>query len=67
MELENARDRESAGEGLRDESTIRRTTEEGVVDTGALMLMLPENVASRRERAAERPEHGVGLDLRLLW
>ena len=47
MELENAGDREIASEGLRDESTIRRTTVEGVVDTGAVMLMLPENVVSR--------------------
>ena len=47
MELENAGDREIVSEGLRDESTIRRTTVEGVVDTGAVMLMLPENVVSR--------------------
>ena len=47
MELENAGDREIVSEGLRDESTVRRTTVEGVVDTGAVMLMLPENVVSR--------------------
>ena len=47
MELENAGDREIVSEGLRDESTIRRTTVEGVVDTGAVMLMLPENVVGR--------------------
>ena len=44
MELENAGDREIFSEGLRDESTIRRATVEGVVDTGAVMLMLPENL-----------------------
>ena len=47
MELENAGDREVVSEGLRDESTVRRTTVEGVVDTGAVMLMLPEDVVSR--------------------
>ena len=30
-----------------DESTVRRTTVDGVVDTGAVMLLLPENTASR--------------------
>ena len=47
MELENAGDREVVSEGLRDESTVRRATVEGVVDTGAVMLMLPEDVVSR--------------------
>lgn len=47
MELENAADRGIVSQGLRDESTVRRTTVEGVVDTGAVMLMLPENVVSR--------------------
>ena len=47
VELENAADRGIVGEGLRDESTVRRTTVEGVVETGAMMLMLPENVVSR--------------------
>ena len=47
MEMENVADRDIASEGLRDESTIRRTTVEGVVDTGAVMLVLPENVVSR--------------------
>ncbi len=47
MELENAVDRDNASEGLRDESAVRRTTVEGVVDTGAVMLVLPENVVSR--------------------
>ena len=47
VELENAADRGIVSQGLRDESTVRRTTVEGVVDTGALMLMLPENVVAR--------------------
>ena len=47
MELENTADRSIASQGLRDESTIRRTTVEGVVDTGAVMLVLPENVVTR--------------------
>ena len=47
MELENTDDRGIVSEGLRDESTVRRTTVEGVVDTGAVMLMLPEDVVGR--------------------
>ena len=44
MELENAGDREVVSLGLRDESTVRRATVNGVVDTGAVMLVLPEDV-----------------------
>ncbi len=44
MELENAGDREVVILGLRDESTVRRATVDGVVDTGAVMLVLPEDV-----------------------
>ena len=47
MELENAGDRSIARQGLGAESAIRRTTVQGVVDTGAVMLVLPENVVSR--------------------
>ena len=47
MELENTVDRDNASDGLRDESTVRRTTVEGVVDTGAVMLMLPEDVVGQ--------------------
>ena len=44
MELENTVDRDIVSEGLRDESTVRRATVEGVVDTGAVMLVLPQDV-----------------------
>ena len=44
MKLENAVDRDNASAGLRDESTVRRVTVDGVVDTGAVMLMLPEDI-----------------------
>ena len=44
MELENAVDRDNASEGLRDESTVRRVTADGVVETGAVMLVLPEDI-----------------------
>ena len=44
VQLENTVDRDIASEGLRDESTVRRTTVDGVVDTGAAMLVLPEDV-----------------------
>ena len=47
MKLENTEDRGVVRRGLSDESTIRHTTVEGVVDTGAVMLMLPEDVVSR--------------------
>ena len=47
IELENAADRGIVSQGLRDESTVRRTTVEGVVNTAAVMLMLPENVVGR--------------------
>ena len=47
MELENAGDREVVSQGLPDESTVRRTTVDGVVDTGAVMLVLPEDVVDR--------------------
>ena len=47
MELENAEDRGVVRRGLSDGSTIRRATVDGVVDPGAVMLMLPEDVVSR--------------------
>ena len=47
VDLENTADRNIVDAGLRDESTIRRTTVDGVVDTGASMLVLPENVVGR--------------------
>ena len=46
VELENATDRGIANRGLRDESTVRRATVDGVVDTGAVMLVLPEDVVA---------------------
>ncbi len=47
MELENTVDRDNASDGLRDESTVRRATVDGVVDAGAVMLVLPEDVVDR--------------------
>ena len=47
MELENTVDRDNASDGLRDEATVRRTTVDGVVDTGATMLVLPEDVVGQ--------------------
>ena len=44
MELENTVDRDIVSEGLRDESTVRRATLDGVVDTSTVMLVLPEDV-----------------------
>ena len=47
MELENTVDRDNASDGLRDEATVRRATVDGVVDTGATMLVLPEDVVGQ--------------------
>ena len=47
MKLENTVDLGVVGRGLRDESTGRRATVDGVVDTGAVMLVLPEDVVGR--------------------
>ena len=47
MKLENTEDRGVVRRGLSDESTIRRATVDGVVDTGAVMLVLPEDVVGR--------------------
>ena len=46
VELENATDRGIANRGLCDESAVRRATVDSVVDTGAVMLVLPENVVA---------------------
>ena len=47
VELENATDRGNVRDGLREEATVRRTSVDGVVDTGAVMLALPQNVVER--------------------
>ena len=47
MKLENTVDRGVVRRGLRDESTVRRAMVDGVVDTGAVMLVLPEDVVGR--------------------
>ena len=62
MALENAGDREVVKRGLRDESTVRQTTVAGVVDTGAVMLVLPEDVVDslglRTQRGGRRHLRG---------
>ena len=45
--LENAEDRAAFKRGLCDEASIRRTEVEGVVDTDAVSLALPQNVVER--------------------
>ena len=47
VRLENEGDREHFLRGGCDESDIRQTTVEGIIDTGALTLMLPQNVVER--------------------
>lgn len=54
MELENAVDRGVSAQGLRDESTVRRTRVDGIVDTGAVTLVLPQNVVERLGLATQR-------------
>ena len=47
MELENAGDRVAFEDGFREESQIRHTRVDGIVDTGAVVLVLPQNVVER--------------------
>ena len=51
-EVENTVDRANADRGLVAESRVRRAGIEGVVDTGAVMLMLPEDLVERLGLAA---------------
>ncbi|MCY4505831.1 MAG: hypothetical protein OXG35_02535 [Acidobacteria bacterium] len=44
--LENRDDRGAVRLGLRAEADVRRTTAEGVVDTGAVTLVIPEEIAT---------------------
>ena len=45
--LENAGDRVAFEQGYHDESRIRNTAVTGIVDTGAVTLVLPQNVVER--------------------
>ena len=45
--MENAGDRVAYEQGVREESRIRRTEVKGIVDTGAVALALPQNIAER--------------------
>ena len=47
IELENATDRGNVRDGLREEASVRHTAVDGIVDTGAVMLVLPQNVVER--------------------
>ena len=47
IELENATERGIVRLGLREESSVRSTVVDGLVDTGAVMLVLPQNVVER--------------------
>ena len=47
VELENTADRTAFEDGFRAESDIRRTSADGIVDTGAVTLVLPQNIAER--------------------
>ena len=47
VELENTGDRTAFEDGFRAESDIRRTSTAGIVDTGAVTLVLPQNIAER--------------------
>ena len=60
MALENRDDRGAVRLGLRTEADVRRTTVEGGVDTGAVSLVIPEEVATElglrsRSRPAGNP------------
>jgi predicted aspartyl protease len=45
VRLENTGDREYVHRGDRAEADVRRTTVEGIVDTGAVNLVIPEEIA----------------------
>ena len=47
VELENATDRGNVRDSLREEASVRRTSVDGIVDTGAVLSMLPQNVVER--------------------
>ena len=47
LELENPGDRAVVERGYRQESEVRRSTVDALVDTGAVMLVLPQNVVER--------------------
>ena len=47
VELENAGDRALVDSGHGQESQVRRSNIEAIVDTGAIMLVLPQNVVER--------------------
>ncbi len=47
FELENPVDRENFERGFGEESGVRRARVRGVVDTGAVMLVLPENIVEQ--------------------
>lgn len=52
--LENTEDRGGFKRGLQDEASIRSTSIEAIVDTGAAMLVLPQNVVERLGLEAQR-------------
>jgi len=47
VELENAGDRARVNSGHGQESQVRRSIIDAIVDTGAVMLVLPQNVVER--------------------
>jgi len=51
-EVENTVDRANADRGLIAQSRVRRESVEGIVDTGAVMLMLPKDLVERLGLAA---------------
>ncbi|MDE2904532.1 MAG: retroviral-like aspartic protease family protein [Acidobacteriota bacterium] len=62
--LENRDDRTMARAGDRRESEIRRTIVEGIVDTGAVSLVIPEEVAGELGLHHERTRTVVYADER---
>ena len=75
--LENSGDREDVYRGHGVEADVRRTTVEGVVDTGAVSLVIPEEIATELglrhwgtrtvvyadERRDERPVTDVTIEI----
>ncbi len=74
--LENRDDRGAVQLGLRSEADVRRATVEGVVDTGAVSLVIPDEIATRlglrhwgtrtvyaEERREQRPVTDVTIEI----
>ena len=64
VQIENAGDRAVFEHGHGTEAAIRRATVEGIIDTGAVTLLLPENVVERLGLQEQATAHVTYADNR---